>query len=459
MFVPTPHSNTAMQACIPWLLLAGMLSPLAAAAGVLPEGTLSVTTDSGLQIIALPLSGTELVALQLWVDVGSRDETEPGSTGYAHFFEHLMFRGSQRFTAQQRVDRLLELGAVDNAWTSTDHTCYHLVARADRLEELLALEADRFMALTLTEDAVRRESGAVLGEFRKGRSRPGSVLYETLWRTAFTTHTYGHDTSGLEEDVIAMPEGLPLTERFFSAWYRPENVTVVLAGDIDPAVAVQQVEQAFAGWSPPPSAAPLPPVPPEPVQTEPRREHVSWTGSDTPPRLAIGWKMPVLVPGEQDAAGVDLIFSLLTAPAAPLHRRLIEEEELVWSLWGEAPTSRDPGLLALHLTLREGADPARVEAVIDEEIAALAQLPEAQLEATRQRARRALLLYLDAPAAWASAVGWYTSLGGDVGALDRHLAALEAVTTEDITALIDALFAPERRTVVLLEQADTQERP
>ena len=428
-------------------LLASLLLPLSAqGAEVLPPDARVERLESGLTVVVVPLQGAELVAVQTWVAVGSRDEILPGTTGYAHFFEHLMFLGSEQVSAEEREQRLLRMGAVDNAWTSDDHTCYHLVARAAHLPEILALEADRFQALRLTPDAVRREAGAVMGELRKDRSDPDSVLYERLYATAFTTHTYHHTPIGLEEDVLGMADGYPIAQAFYAAHYRPENLTLVITGGVTPDAALAAVREAYGGWQPAPLARPALPV--EPPQTAERRAQVAWTGGGSA-RLAVGWKAPAFDPAAREAAALSLVYTLLTAPAAPLYRRLIEEEELAWSMWSEAPERRDPSLLALFIELRDGVVPATVEAAVAEEVAALQQATEAQVSAARDRARRALLLSLDDPEAWAATLGWYGALGGGPEALEQHLDALARVTVEDVRAAA-ATLTPARRTVVTL---------
>ncbi|MFT5681929.1 MAG: zinc protease [Myxococcota bacterium] len=432
--------------------LSALLVSSTAQAGVLPEGVEISTLDSGLTIIAVPLQTPDLVAVQMWMDVGSRHETEAGSTGYAHFAEHLLFRGSENFTAEERQARILELGIIDNAWTSGDNTCYHLLFRADRLEGALTLEADRFLRLALTDEAVRKESGAVAGEHRKELSDPESALYKALWATAFSTHTYHHTTIGFDEDVAAMPDGLPVIERFLDAWYRPESATLVIAGDIEPDAAIALATAAFGDWQAA-DVEPPPPIPAEPEQTAERRATVDWDGGPSPARLTVGWKTPAFVPGEGDAAAWLLLDSLLTERASPLHRRLIEgEEAMAWSMWSESPNSADPGLLALVLELKPGVEPADVEVIIAEEIDALRSLTPEQLDLARQRARRSTLMALDSPRRWASQIGWYTSLGGDPGALDRHLESLAAVEVADIVRLVDTALVKSQRTVVVLEE-------
>ena len=162
---------------------------------------------------------------------GRPHEVAPGTTGFAHFFEHLMFHGTEALPAEAREDRLLELAAEENAWTSEDDTCYHLLFPAQQLEAVLRLEVDRFSALVLTDEGVRRESGAVYGEFRKSRSNPEMLLWEALWSTAFAVHPYGHSTLGLEADIAAMPDaqlpwGAPALRPI--AFTRPSPTTLLL---------------------------------------------------------------------------------------------------------------------------------------------------------------------------------------------------------------------------------------
>ena len=438
--------------CDSRVALVALLLSAPVQAGVLPDDTAVKTLESGLTVIALPLSTPDLVAVQIWMDAGSRHELEPGSTGYAHFAEHLLFRGSENFSAEEREQRLLTLGVIDNAWTSSDHTCYHLQLRADRLESVLELEADRFLRLQLTEDAVRRESGAVAGEHRKGLSDPESALYKALLATAFETHTYHHTTIGLDEDVAGMAEGLSTIETFLDTWYRPDTTTVVIAGDIDPAAAVASVEGAFGGWQAPDRALPVLPV--EAPQAAERRAVVPWAGGPTPGRLGIAWKSPAFAPERTDAAAWMLVHSLLTERASSLYRRLIEgEDAAAWSMWSLSPDSVDPGVLGLVLELREGVDPAAVEAVVYAEVAALADITDEALEAAQQRLRRQTLLSLDSPRRWASMVGWYAVIGDDVAAIDAHLAALQSVTTEDIRRLVSEHLVETQRTVVVMEEA------
>ena len=217
------------------LLLAPLLAaPALAEAPLLPADTVVETLDNGLSVVLVPLDTPGLVSVQTWMDVGARDEVVPGTTGYAHFFEHLMFEGSARLPREPRQQRLLELAVDENAWTSEDFTVYHSLAPAGSLFDLLDVEADRFARLQLDEAAVKREAGAVQGEWRKSRASPDSAAWAALLDAAFRVHPYRHPVIGFDEDVAAMPEGTDRVREFFQAHYRPDRATLVVAGDIDP---------------------------------------------------------------------------------------------------------------------------------------------------------------------------------------------------------------------------------
>lgn len=422
-------------------------------AALLPEGTLQQTFDNGLTVVVVPLQ-SELVALQVWADVGSRHEVVAGTTGYAHFFEHLMFRGSAEFSSAEREAQMLELSAIDNAWTSNDHTCYTTLAPAGSLSVLLDLEADRFRELALTPAAVEQESGAVMGEFRKGASSPGQHLSTRLSALAFTAHTYQHSTIGLEEDVFAMAGGHAVAQSFYATHYRPERITVVIAGGVEPAEAAAAVEARFASWSPPPIDAPV--IPAEPSQDGARRAHIAWSGSATQPRLSVAWKGPSFSPDSRESAALRVVSLMLSGQTAPLRQELVESSEQAWSVWSSAPRRVDPGLLTVSVRLRDEVSFASIESSVDAAIAALRETTPEALEDAKAWSRRDLLLSLDDPSSWASTVGWYAVQGWGIDGVDRYLETMMALTPADLQAAIDTWLVPDNKTVVTLSSGGVQ---
>jgi zinc protease len=459
-----PPDRTVLRADPPVKTV--LSAPPAETAGVpavLPASLRVRRLDNGVTVVAVPAPTPGIVAVQTWMDVGSRDEVEAGMTGFAHFFEHLMFHGSQALPRDAREARLLSLAVDENAWTSSDHTVYVARAPTASLPELLEIEADRFMGLSLTAEGVRREAGAVYGEFRKGRSDPDSRVWEMLWEAAFAVHPYGHSTIGLEADIAAMPERVDRAIAFHRTFYQPSRATVVVAGDVEPEAVLELVSRTHGAWRPRPEAAPAPERPAEPPQTAERRRVETWGAGGINPRLSMGWRIPAYVPGDGDAAARILLTELLGGSAADLRRRLVDEEAIAWGLWMDDATPRSPGLVEIHVELRAGVPPEQVERVIDEEIARLVAGGPAVDEAVRRaraKARRSVLLELDSAARWASAVGRMAAYGGEVRALDAHVAALSGVSAADVQRVAAETFRAETRTVVhLLPPAAAEEAP
>src|SRR5688572_8270171 len=172
---------------------------------ILPYPTETRTLPNGLTAIVVPMPSEGLAAYWTVVRTGSRDEYEPGRTGFAHFFEHMMFRGTERFPSDVYNRIITTIGADANAYTTDDHTAYHLAMAAEDLEQVMEIESDRFQNLSYTEGAFQTEAGAVYGEYRKSRTEPEFALYEELVGAAFERHPYGHTTLGLERDIAIMP--------------------------------------------------------------------------------------------------------------------------------------------------------------------------------------------------------------------------------------------------------------
>ena len=162
--------------------------------------------ENGLRVVTVSTGYPDVVALYIVVNVGSRNEVEPGRSGFAHLFEHMKFRGTDKYPPEKWEAIMQAAGAETNAYTSDDRTVYHAVFSKDDLEPILELEADRFQNLKYTEEQFRTETRAVLGEYNKNFASPMRKLEEIIRETAFTTHTYRHTTMGFEKDVENMPE-------------------------------------------------------------------------------------------------------------------------------------------------------------------------------------------------------------------------------------------------------------
>ena len=174
-----------------------------------------------------------IVSLYVVVNVGSRNEVEPGRSGFAHLFEHVMFRGTEKNPPEAWQAVMDGAGASTNAYTSDDRTVYHATFSKEDLENILELEADRFQNLSYSEEVFKTETRAVLSEYNKNFSNPFRKLNEGMRAAIFSNHTYRHTTMGFVEDVENMPAMYDYGLQFFDRYYRPEYTTVTVVGDVD----------------------------------------------------------------------------------------------------------------------------------------------------------------------------------------------------------------------------------
>ncbi len=434
-------------------LLLGLALP--AHAGAFPYPVDQRALDNGLTVYVVPMPSPGAVSFVTWMQVGSRDEVDEGRTGFAHFFEHLMFFGTETLGGREREREVLRLGIEENAWTLIDDTVYHGLVSTENLPRYVEIEADRFQSLTLTSDDVQKESGAVYGEFRKSQASPDNALSVAMWAAAFEEHTYGHDTIGYEADIAAMPTAHAYAKAFFDRFYRPENAHVLVVGDVEPEAAHALVASHFGSWAA--GEVPRPEVPQEPEQTQLRRVELSWP-SDTAPRLQMAWKVPAHDPTRPETAHLALVDDLLLSSIAPLRQRLIREEGLAYDLSGGGMDSVDPGLFGIDVTAKEGADLAHIEAVIREELAALADGVSADLlQRTADQARYRFMTSLDNPDDVAQSLGWHLRRHPDPASLDTFFEHYASATADDVANLVRTTFVDERLTIGTLVATEASE--
>ena len=227
------------------LVVSALLVSAAPAGKIFPLAYEQHDFPNGLRLITVPTDYPNVVALFVVVQVGSRNEVEPGKTGFAHFFEHMMFRGTKKYSSEAYNALLKRAGAASNAFTSDDLTAYHTTFSKEDLEPILALEADRFQNLEYSEAAFKTEALAVLGEYNKNSTAPMRKLSEVTRNTAFDRHSYKHGTMGFLPDIQDMPNQLAYGRAFFDRFYRPEYTTVLVVGDVQP----QQVRSMVGKYS------------------------------------------------------------------------------------------------------------------------------------------------------------------------------------------------------------------
>ena len=415
---------------------------------VFPYPTQEFVLDNGLKVVVVRTDSPGLVAYWTIVRTGSRNEIEPGKSGFAHFFEHMMFRGTERYPREKYNDILKELGADHNAFTSDDLTAYHILGPATALETMMAIESDRFMNLKYPVEDFKKEAGAVLGEYNKSASSPFLALHERLRDTAYTTHTYKHTTIGFLRDIRDMPNQYEYSLTFFDRFYRPENCILLVVGDVEAKRVVDLAKRHYGAWKRGSHAAQ---VPAEPPQEREKRTHIDWD-NPTQPHLYIGYHVPAFSTGSREMPALDIVSQLLFSEAAPLYQRLVVEEQVVDLLFGGASDHRDPGLFEILARVKDPAQVAYVEKTITEALAGLHETPvEAdRLKRIQSHLKYAFAMSLDTAGAVARHLAHYLALTADPEAINKVYALYDQVTPEDIRVVARAHFVPSNRTVVTL---------
>ncbi|PWU03494.1 MAG: insulinase family protein [Terriglobia bacterium] len=401
---------------------------------------------NGLRLITVPTDYPNIVALYIVVQAGSRNEVEPGHTGFAHLFEHLMFKGTETYP-QARYDSILkQAGASSNAFTTDDFTCYHTTFSKEDLEKVLAMEADRFQHLKYNEAEFKTETLAVLGEYNKNSANPEAKLDEVIADTAFDRHTYKHTTMGFLKDIQDMPNQYDYSLRFFDRYYRPEYTTIVAVGDVKPKAVHDLVEKYWSAWKRGDYKAE---IPAEPVQDKPRRNQVDWP-APTLPIVTISYKAPAYSEASRDTAALEAIAFLAFSPTSELYQKLVIREQKADRLSADSPHNVDPSLFTVTARVKNAADIDYVRDQILETIAGLREKPVdgARLDAVRNHLRYSFAQRMDNSDTIALILARYIALRRTPETIERLYTQLAQVTPEDIQKSAAMYLVDNGRTIV-----------
>lgn len=416
---------------------------------IFPYPVTKTVLENGLTVLTIPYDSPGLVAYYTVVRTGSRNEIEPGHTGFAHFFEHVMFRGTTKYPTDKYNDVLKQLGADSNAFTTDDWTCYHVVASSDALETLADIESDRFMNLKYSEESFKTEAGAILGEYNKNYSVPFQSMFETLQNTAYTTHTYKHTTMGFLADIKDMPNQYDYSLKFFDRFYRPENCTVVVVGDVKNDDVVRIAKKYYSGWK---KGTYQVQVPTEPPQKEEKIVRMPWKNK-TLPYLLIGYHVPAFSDTDVERAALDILSQLVFSESSPLFQSLVIEKQKVEFINGGADDHRDPYLFTVVTRIK---DAKNIDSVRDDIYAALENAKTVPVDAKKMKDIKSHVKYgfamqLNKPDNVAVTVASYIAVTGNYESMNKIYALYDNVTPEDIMRAAKKYFAKENRTVVILE--------
>jgi zinc protease len=404
------------------------------------------TLNNGLRVIVWPDHKIPNVALYHWVHVGSRNEGS-GTTGLAHFFEHMMFNGTARHP-QGEFDRLMEArGGSNNAYTSQDVTVYQDWFPQDALELVLELEADRFANLALVPQVVENERQVVYSERRlRVDDSNAASLEEQVQALAFLAHPYRIPVIGWPSDILSW--SMEDLRRFHRTYYAPNNRTLVLVGDFAPEATLDLVQRCFG-------AAPAGPPPPAVLTSEPEQQGERRLVLPRPghtPLVQVAYHA-IAAADEREPALNLLQTILLGGDASRLNRSLVEEQRLAIAIGGGWPQGFDANLFHLQATLPAGEAPDVFEQALDAELERLVQDGVSEQELRRAKNITAAdfwrgIATMDGKA---RLIGEYAVMHGDHRRLFNAPEAYENVTCEQVLAVARAVFRASRRTVGVLQ--------
>ena len=452
MRAASPTAVRLVAASLPVVLMLTWASgPRAAGTDVLPFKATERTLANGLQVIVVPTGFPNLVSIQIPVQTGSRNEVEPGKSGFAHFFEHLMFRGTPATPPARYREIMLKAGARDNASTSDDYTHYYATFAKEHLEAVVALYADAFQHLAYSEADFKTEARAILGEYNKNSADPIRKLLEVQRGRYFQVHTYKHTTMGFISDIENMPNEYAYSKLFFERWYRPQFTTIVVAGDVTPEQVMPLIDKYWGGWKA--GTAEPAAIPEEPAPKGPLYAHVPWPG-DTLPYVTVAFPSPAFVASSKDSAAIDMLAALYFGKTSELYKRLVLTEQKVDLFDVDVRANVDPSLFTIFARVKSPADAIYVRDQILGTVAAAraSAAPAERLADAKTFNRYAFSRTLDSTERIAAVVSAYASYRRSYGTANEYYRALEGLSPADLQAAARRYFTDPGMIVTTLSK-------
>jgi zinc protease len=419
--------------------------------GVPPE-IRSVTLENGLEIIVWPDHDIPNVALYYFVRAGGRNEY-PGITGLSHFFEHMMFNGTEDLEPGE-FDRIMEAaGGQNNAYTSNDITVYQDWFPRSALETIFEIESERLQNLKFDPEAIENERGVIASERRTTVDNNNiSKLVEQVRATAYVAHPYQFPIIGWPSDIESWTQGD--LESFYRTYYAPNNITMVVVGDVTPDEVFELAEdylEDFPAQVPPPGVRTV-----EPEQQGERRVVIR-TDAQTP-MLHVAFHAGAAADPETLAMSL-LLSTLVDGDSSRLHRLFVEEEQLAISIGGFQFEGFDPGLVYFYATLPPGGDLVLLEQRLFGELERIAGegVSEAELAKARNIALADFWRTMATINGKAAGLGEAAVFRGSYEKLFDLAQEIEAVSGEELKAVAGSVFRRSNATIGMLYAPDAVE--
>lgn len=405
---------------------------------------LETTLDNGLRVIVEENHAARVVAAQIWVRVGSADET-PEDAGLAHVHEHMLFKGTERRKVGEIAADVEAAGGDINAWTSFDETVYHVTMPSRELDVALDILADAVQHSAFDKDELAKELEVVLEELRRGKDTPSRVASEMLFDKAFVEHTYRRPVIGHVETVSAFTREQILA--FYRRHYQPRNMVLVVVGDVTAEEVVKKAEQLFdasLNTGTPPARE----RPDEPAQTSLRVVTATQDIHET--HMSMAWHGPKL--SDEDTPAIDVLSVVLgTGESSRLYRRVKREQELVNDCYAYSYTPRDPGLFVVGAQIQGDRIEDAFRALLTETQRFRHEAPDdAEVEKAKTIIMADAVYQKETVQGMARKLGYYELVAGSPDYAERYYEAVRAVTPADVMRVAKKYLMPSALTVSTL---------
>jgi zinc protease len=400
---------------------------------------------NGLRVIISEDHTAPVFSLAVTYNVGSRNE-RPGRTGFAHLFEHMMFKGSQNVGSGEHFMLVFNNGGSMNGSTNKDRTNYYDQLPANQLELALFLEADRMRSLDINKANLDNQIGTVSEERKQGvDNQPYGKTFEAIDELAYKNFAYRHSVIGSLDDLRAAT--VQDVEQFFKTYYAPNNAVIAIVGDVKAADCLAKVRKYFE--SIPQQTAPPPVDMTEPVQTEERRQTID-DGLARLARIDIVYHIPQSLTPDADALSV-LATVLSSGRSSRMYDVIVRQKQLSSSVTAYAPESRGPGLFRVSGTVMPGKSVADLEKAIYEEIERVKAGPiEAwEIDKARNQALRGFVASLGSSLSRAILLSQLAVYYNDPGLINTRYQRLSSITAADVQRVARQYLTPENRSVVI----------
>ena len=403
------------------------------------------TLQNGLQIYSIEDHSSPTVAVQVWYHVGSKDDPD-GRSGFAHLFEHMMFKGNEHLTPDTLEDLTENVGGENNAYTAPDVTVYHEVVPSNYLEPILWAEAERMSSLALNDTNFNSERDVVKEEYRQRiLANPYGEFSLAIEQKSFAVHPYKRPGIGNIGELDA--SHLPEVKAFHSTFYRPDNATLIIVGDFK-ATDLEAWTKKYFG----PIARPTEKIPRVAVAEPPRKEdgHDVLSSAKAPlPAFAVTYLAPSVRSSDEPA--LDLADEILSGgQSSRLYQSLVYEQQVAQRASFSTDLREDLGLLIFRVIVASGKSLPEAEKSLNDQIEKVLKngVSEAELDKAKNRFLTGKLMERETNDGKASALGEAAVIYRDANHINTDLAKYQAVTTSQIKGVLNKYLSGKKKVLI-----------